>query len=209
MKKTKFAILIDEAGSEKLYLNRLVTLLREDYSFLKEECRLTREKQISKAKLGDIVVFGTHPRFDFTTISKGEFEEEYDHLDVFGLQAEFSKVKQQIKKYIRNRHNYKVDCDLSDFAYVYEDDDDYDENFVVVRKTRKVKPVKKVVVKVQKSKRKAQTVLDEVRVHYKYVQVGWDNYTIYFDAHDDEFIVVDGNVYFIERNSSGKGWLTV
>ena len=207
MKKYKFAILIDERGSDKLYLKRLITMLKEDFSFLKEECRLTREKSITKGKLGDIIVFGTHPKFDFTTVSKTEFEEEYDHLEVFGLQQEFSKVKLQLKKYVSNRHNYTVDCELTKHAYIYEDD--YDEDFVVVRKTRKVKPVKKVVVKVKSSARKAQTVLDEVRVHHEYVQVGWDNYTIYLDAHGDEFIVVDGNVYFVERNSSGKGWLTV
>lgn len=204
MKKYKFAILIDEPGKEKLYLKRLITLLREDYPFLKEECRITREKQINKAKLGDLVVFGTHSRFDFTTISKSEFEEEYDHLDVYGLQQEFSKVKQQLKKYIRSRHNYTVDCDLTKYAYVYEEEEDCSDNIIVV-KTRKQKPVKKV----KKSTRVKTLVLDDVRVFHEYVQVGWDNFDIYLDAHGDEFIVVDGNVYFIERNSMGKGWLTV
>lgn len=200
MKKgRKFAILVDERGKEKLYLKKLISLLREDYGFLKEECRITREKIITKAKTGDLIVFGTHKKFDYTTVSNREFREDYSSLDVYALQEEFAKVKQQLKKYIRDRKGYVIDRCFDDNVVYYEESP---FDFFVVDIPKKVKKPKRI-------KKSKDLQLEEVRVHHNYVQVGWDNFTIYEDAHGDEFVEIDGNVYWVERNNMGKGWLTI
>jgi len=201
MKKSrKFAILVDERGKEKLYLKKLISLLREDYSFLKEERCITRDKSIGKAKLSDVIIFGTHKKFDYTTVSRSEFEEDYSSLDVYGLQSEFAEVKRMIKKYIRDRKGYVLDRCFTKKSVCYEDY--YNDDYLIVVDVPKKKKTKTI-------KKPRNLQLEEVRVHHNYVQVGWDNFTIYEDAHGEEFVEVDGNVYFIERNNLGEGWLTV
>lgn len=196
MKKSrKFAILVDERGKEKLYLKKLISLLQQDYSFLKEECRLTREKSITRAKLGDIIVFGTHKKFDYTTVTLKEFEDDFGNIDTYGLQNEFAAVRKQLKRYIRDRKGYTVDRFFENDV-VYYDYDLYVYDLPKVKKPRKVKKSKNLQ-------------LEEVRVFHNYVQVGWDNFDIYVDAHGDEFVEVDGTVYWVERNNRGEGWLTV
>lgn len=192
--KKKFAIYIDEPGREKLYLKKLIELIKNDYSFLKEKGRLLREKTISKAKIGDFIIFGEKGKvYDYTTVSEDTFDEYFSNYSVLSLREDFSKVKKTIGKYVQQNYD-------DTGVYLVIDDN---TTLVVDDIIYKDKPTRK------KNKKRNSLRLDEVRVFHEYVQVGWDNYDIYLDAHDNEFVVIDGNVYYVDRNSSDKAVLTV
>lgn len=207
-KKAKFAIYVDELGRDKLYLKKIVSMLNEEYSFLKEERKLSRSKSISKARAGDIVVFGSSKYFDYTTVSKGEFESDsdFDEIEIFSLTKEFTTVKRRLQKYVGKNHYYELDDSIDTGCFFIFEDRDYcydDVDILIV-------PPKKKKVTTRKKKSSSELVLDKVQVFHDYVQVGWDNFDIMVDLRTGkEFVKVDGRKYNVERDMWGKGRLTV
>ena len=193
MKKNRFAILVDEPGRAKLYLKALMEFINNDFSFLKQEGFRTRTKNTNKAAMGNFIIFGTNKKFDYTTVTRSEFEEDYSKLDVYLLSTEFAAIKKRIKKYVRNSGwYYNVDSDVS--RYVILDTDYYCYKAPKVKKSPK--------------KKKRKVALEAVQIFNNYVQVGWDNFKIKTDVHGDKFIVVDKIVYWVNRDSQGYGYLT-
>jgi 4-alpha-glucanotransferase len=94
-KKYKFAIFVDEHGRERLHLKKLISLLEDQYPFLKQAGRCNRERPITKARVKDVIVFGSSKRSDYAVISAEDYDEltEERRFKLVNLQAEFKKVK--------------------------------------------------------------------------------------------------------------------
>jgi hypothetical protein len=215
MKKQKgFAIRIDEPGKERLYLKRFVSSLENDYYFLKEEPRFSRLKKTGKGKYGDFIVFGISKHFDFTTVDKKEFAAEYGHFDVYSLMDEKKNITRLLKRYIRNSdRRYKYDGLKFPKKYKVVNDVFFDLNYLCEKpkKKKKKKKVKTYYVPqcCEKKYNTKKSNLKEVEIYCEYVRIGWKNYTIYEDAHGDEFIIRKGNLYWVNRDSYGPDYLSV
>lgn len=204
-KKVRFAVKVDELGREKLYLKRLVELLKEEYSFMDEINRLFCNKSIRKAKTGDVIIFGGSKKYDYELVSKEEFFKEYKKFPLLALQQQFAQVKKALKRFAASRYYYEVDfnfdnlCCNSSYYEVDVNDLFADEYYVVL-------PDKKKKAKKTKKRRNA-THLEEVTVGWNHVQVGWDTYRIYENDHGDEIVSIEGDVFEIKRDSAGNGIL--
>jgi len=200
-KKYKFAIYIDEHGRERLHLKKLISLLEDEYPFLKQKGCLGRNKSILKAKAKEIIVFGSSKRNDFSVVDAETYDAltEDRRFPIVNLQGDFKKVKKYLKRYAENNYSNKF---TSCYCYKY---DVVDEDYFCTPTTYSVvvetPPVKK--------KRKAALGLDKVSVHHNFVKVGWDLFDIYVTKFKEEYVKVDGNIYWIERDSYGNGKLVV
>lgn len=110
-KKGKFAISINPQGRSKYYIKKLKYFLKETYPFLKEECPVFREKSLKAAKPGDIIVFGTGKKYDYTTVSVDTYVDDpkiSDELELIPLEEMFKLVKSSVKRYVHKNYPDKV-----------------------------------------------------------------------------------------------------
>lgn len=210
-KKYKFAINVDEYGRRKETLSELLDLLTEEYPFLKQANRMVTKKRALNAKVGEVIIFGFSKKYDYRVVT----EEEYDELSIHrntplvNLVEDWEEVEELLQQYAVA--NYPNDFDSDDDYYCcakkkvyYIEDVCFDDIYVVQQ------PKKKSTTTRRKTyTKKSNLKLDDVSVHHTHVKVGWDVFDILLDRNDEEFIKVDGNIYWIDRDSNGNGKLSV
>ena len=217
-KKQKFAILVDEYGRNKPQLRELINLLKDDYPFLKQAANVVTRKRITTAKKGDYIVFGSSNKYDFRVMNGDHFEEwaENRRLNEAELYEDWDDVLDLLQQYAEA--NYSDQFEEEDEYYyrpygrrkqqsIYIEDFNPNDIYYVhvnIPKTHK-SPAKK-----QKTSNKINTsVLDKASVHHYFVKVGYDTYSIQLNDQDDEFVKIDGNIYWIDRDSNGYGKLSI
>jgi hypothetical protein len=214
VKKRKLAINVDEYGRNKKYLSRLLDLLSDEYPVLKQANRFASTKRVAAAKKGDVIVFGFSKAFDFKVITEDQYEEYSVHRRTpeFDLSSDWYEIVEAIEEYAvanypdefeeENNCTCHKYCRTSDVLYV-DNDRDWEDLFVAVPSKRKVKQQRPV------RKNKKALGLEDVEVKHNYVRVGWDVFDIWFNSDDEEYVTVDNNVYWVDRDSSGRGKLSV
>jgi len=218
-KKThKFAILVDEYGRGKKQLQELVLLLKEDLSFLKQAPRVLASKRIQQARKGDYIVFGFSKRYDFRVLNKDQWE-EYTvdrRTPVADLYEEWEEVEDLLDEYVEANYPNEVDvedsyrpyCCNSDNVIILEDFDPDDIYYVEVPKKKKKKTTKKPTVK--RRKVTTDTVgIKEAKIYHNFVKLGWDVFDIMLNEDEEEYVKINGNVYWIDRDNNGYGKLSV
>lgn len=199
-KKGKFAVSIDERSFQKLYLEKLIDIIEDKYDFLKENNNAFA-RRIERAKFRDVIVFGSSRKYDYTVMSYNEFiQSSSNNVTLFNLSQSFNKVLERLENYADK--NYYQDDEEESYCVKervrYFDFASAEPMAVIV--TKKVKPV--VIV----PKKKKELELQEVAVYGNHVRIGYDAFKIR-KSFGEEYVVVDGNTYFIERDSYGNGKL--
>lgn len=212
-KKYKFAVIVDEFGAKKKYLIKFLDLLEEEYPYLKEAARVVTTKRVSRAKRGEIIVFGFSRKYDYRLVTEDQWEElsVSRRTPVVELYDEWNDAVDLLEEYAEENYpdEFDDDCRSSKHKIYYVDDNDIDDILVVRSSSSKKNNYRR-----QKSSRKKQggsssLNLSEIDVHHNHVRVGWDIYDIYLDKDDEEFVKIDGNTYYIDRDRKGKGKLSV
>lgn len=214
-KRKPFAIAIDNTGREKVYIKRLKYLLTSEYNFLKEEGAFFREKSLKAAQLGDVIIFGSSKKFDYTVMSEESFVADNSldgDIKMLSLVDHWKMIKKSLKQYISKYHPENVAptcaCTSSNVTIGY-----------AVRPVVRVAPkatyrpilmvatAPKVVCKprVVSSKRTWN-----VEVNNKYVLLtngsDYETRDIYRTAYG-EFVTIDGTTYNVQRDNCGRGKL--
>ena len=195
-KRNKFVVIIDERGNEKLYLRRLLKLIKKDYG-LTEKNAFFRYKSANNAKKGDVLVFGLSKSHDFSLISSDDFDEISSVYPVYLLTQELGQIKKELKRYYDLNYERieedEEELSFEDFIYIDEDDfeEEDDDLFIIFEE----KP---------KKKKQPKKYLDTVKVYGNHVQVGFDNFKIK-NVYGKEYVRIDGNLYRVIRDSAGNG----
>lgn len=202
-KKQKFAILVDEYGRNKPTLNALMDVLEEDYPELKQASRVVTKKRLSAAKKGDYIIFGFSKKYDFRVVSEDQWEEYSVHrrTPVAKLDEEWEEVLDLLDIYVEANYYPEEDRRCCESVVVYNDVD-YDNIFVV-------RQPKKSSSKRQKIYIDKGNNLEKAKVFHTFVKVGWDVFDIWLNGDGEEYVKIDGNVYWIDRDSNGNGKLSV
>lgn len=198
-KKNKFAIVVDEQGRNKNYLRKLINLLDDKYDFLKQQSALLRDKAITKAKYGDVIVFGSSSNSDFTVMDPIDFEEIEEGFRTVDLLEEFSVVKKLLAKYAKANYPHKFEAE---------------EYYCFAAAPRRSSYDNLVVIEIESPKRttrrntSSNLTLNEVFVYTNYVQVGWDTYRIRKNSCGDQYVKINGKTYWVDRDVYGNGKLS-
>lgn len=206
-KKYKFAVLVDEYGKDKKYLNRLVKLLKKEFPFLKQASCCVTTKRIHKAKKGDVIIFGLRSSYDFRVVSGDYWNDlRYNrHFKFAKLRRDWSKVKRFLDIYAEE--NYPEEYyDDGYYCYVAKPVTSSYKGLRVVLSSPKKKAVRVVT---KKKKSKGSLELEEVAVHHNFVRVGYDVFDIYENRQGEEYVKIDGNTYWVDRDPYGKDKLSV
>jgi hypothetical protein len=203
---------VDEFGAKKKHLTKLLNLLKEEYPFLTQANRVCNTKRVAAARKDEVILFGSSNKYDFKVISSKVYEDSFENYPLFFLSEDWTQVKNRLAKFASANYpeQYFIDdrpyCCVPDIVYV-DNDRDWEDIFVVTStssRKKKVAPVRRTKV-VSSSKLQA----DKISVFHNFVKVGWDVYDIYLNEDDEEYVKIDGNVYWIDRDSRGKGKLSV
>ena len=206
-KTQKFAILVDEYGRHKPSLDNLVMILEEDYPFLKQANRVITKKRLSAAKKGDYIIFGFSKKYDFRVVSEEQWDEFSVHrrTPVVKLDKDWDEMMDLLDEYVEANYYPEEEKHLccKSTIYVY-DDVDYDNIFVVQQEKKKKPSSKRRGLYINKNDK-----LEEAQVYHTFVKVGWDVFDIWLNGDGEEYVKIDGNVYWIDRDSNGNGKLSV
>ena len=226
-KKYKFAINVDEyGGRKKESVLDLLDLLKEEYSYLTQANRVIAKKRVLNAKKGELIIFGFSKKYDFRVVNEEEWEElsVSRRTPVVDLLDEWEEVQDLLQEYaVANYPNEADDDYYDDYRYnkkrkpnycrnneiIIYDDIDFDEIFIQQQPRKKYKTTTKRRNTYTNRNKKNNLGLEEVSVHHTHVKVGWDVFDIMLDNRDEEYVKVDGNIYWIDRDSSGNGKLSV
>ena len=226
-KKYKFAINVDEYGRKKESLLDLLVLLKEEYPYLTQANRVAAKKRVLNAKKGELIIFGFSKKYDFRVINEEEWEElsTSRRTPVVDLLDEWEEVQDLLQEYAAANYPDEADYYYDDYYYrnkkksrkpnycrnneiIIYDDIDFDEIFIEQQPRKKYKATTKRR-NTYTNRKKNNLALEEVSVHHTHVKVGWDVFDIMLDNRDEEYIKVDGNIYWIDRDSNGNGKLSV
>jgi len=206
-KKQKFAILVDEYGRHKPALDSLQVILEEEMPFLKQANRVVTKKRLSAAKKGDYIIFGFSKKYDFRVVSEDQWEEFSIHrrTPVVKLDEDWDEAMDLLDEYVEANYYPEEERELCCKAtYVIHNDVDYDNIFVVKQQPKKRSSSSSRKIYVSKDDN-----LEEAQVYHTFVKVGWDVFDIWLNADGEEYVKIDGNVYWIDRDSNGNGKLSV
>ena len=216
-KQYKFSVLVDEFGKNKKYLKKLAILLAEEYPFLKQANRYVTNKRLVAAKKGDVIIFGLSRKYDFKVVPNEDWEDLIDgrRFKLVELDGEWSKVKTYLDRYAEANYPDEYEDEQQQECYCCAYDVDlYDFNTIRVVSSPKKKGDKEYIKFLNKHtrasiKRSSKLQLEEVTVHHNFVKVGWDVYDIWLDKDEEEYVTINKNVYWIDRDSAGNGKLSV
>ena len=217
-KKHKFAILVDEVGRKKQSVSDLLDILSEEYPFLKQANRVVTTKRVAAAKKGDVIIFGFSNKYDYRLITEEDWEEYSIHrrTPLVELSNEWEEVEELLEQYAASNYSkeFEIDYDRDDnYRYCRSKKNTYDledllldDIYYVQQQPKK----RKTYTKTRKTyKKKNNLKLEEVSVHHNFVKVGWDVFDIFLNNQNEEYVKVDGNTYWIDRDSSGGAKLSV
>lgn len=207
-KKHKFAVQVDEFGRNKRKLNKLLDLLEDKYPYLKQAPRYVTTKRVAAAKKGDFIIFGFAKKYDFRVLTEIQAEEYFvgRRTPKLKLSKHWREVKELLYDYATANHpdefedNYKY-CKNTLFFV-----DDFCSSDLYYTQQ---KPRKSTAKKRRTTKRRNNLHLEEVNVYHNFVKVGWDVYDIWLNENEEEYVKVDGNIYWIDRDSNGNGKISV
>ena len=211
-KKYKFAVEVDEYGRKKEALSEFIDVLSEEYPFIKEANRVITKKRVVNAKKGDIIIFGFSKKYDFRVVTDEQWEEfsVSRRTPLVELSEDWEEMMDLLAEYAAA--NYPNEFEEEDRRYyccknevVIVDDYDFDDVYVIQQQPKK----KNKFTTKRKTYKKNNLKLDEVSVHHTHVKVGWDVFDIWLNGDGEEYVKVDGNIYWIDRDSNGKGRLSV
>ena len=219
VKKRKFAISVDEYGRNKKYLAKLLDLLKEEYPFLKQANRIAAKKRLASARVDDVIAFGFSKKYDFKVITQDEWEEYSVHrrTSLFDLKNDWNDIDEALEEYAEANYPDEYDedddcciyaskrkhyCTADELIYV-DDDRKWEDLYVYLPKSKK-----KQQQRTRKSSSK-KLQLEDVDVKYNHVRVGWDVFDIWLNKEGEEYVTIDKNTYWIDRDSRGRGKLAV
>ena len=214
-KKHKFAVRVDEFGRKKSSLSDFLDVLKEEYSFLTQANRIVAQKRAANAKQGDLIIFGFSRKYDYRVVSEEEWEEISIHRNTpeVDLDADWEEVMDLLEHYASSNYpdefedddDYYRYCRKHDDTVYYFDDCCWDDILIVTDtpKKRRSAPKRKTV---QVS---SKLGLEKMDVFHNFVKVGWNVYDIKFNEDDEEYVKINGNIYWIDRDSNGYGKISV
>jgi hypothetical protein len=182
--KEPFLIKITDAGPAKLYIKKLIRIIRK-YPELQQNPKDTIK--LSQLQLGDMVIFGESSSFDYTIIEEIKGDRELMKLrkyTMYDLVKNENRIANAIERYVEKHSKRPCRCT-----------DDVDINITIT--VENDAPVKK-----------KPTSFDVVDIFDTFVRVGYHIYDIRVDlCTGKEWVIIGGDAYQVKTNWCGKKYL--
>lgn len=182
-KKDGFVVIMTDEGKDRLYLKKLIRLIRKNELLVQAPASM-RDKALSSTEYLDFIAFGLNNDFDYTVIEDENEMKKYKMKKVFNLVEDFDSIVKALDLYLDSNNKKSSDDDLEiEIKITIEED----------------APVKK---------NKSSKVYDVVEIYDRFVRIGWDVYDIYVDVDTKREYVFVGNFrYEIKKDIFGRKYL--